>query len=183
MALIDTLNVPGVTEPKPYYGHPMFYKIVDELKDLHSEKNRQYATKGNPLVNFERTGKMISKFLHPGVNPTLASCLSLMSKQVDGIYEIVGESKANTIDSLEDKLKDVAVYSIIAMIILAEAREKAKVTHEHFTNNNNTAIQRAINGPGSNPVPSGFYESPKDYDTTKQQCFNPDHNHDYNDAW
>ena len=117
---------------KPYYGHPMFYQIVEELKDLHSEKNRQYATKGNPLGNFERTGKMISKFLHPGVNPTLASCLSLMSKQVDGIYEIVGEAKANTIDSLEDKLKDVAVYSIIAMIILAEAREKVKENHDQF---------------------------------------------------
>lgn len=154
-ALIDTLRIKrisDVTEPKttkPYYGHPMFYRIVEELKDLHSEKNRQYATKGNPLGNFERTGKMISKFLHKGVNPALASCLSLMSKQVDGIYEIVGESKANTIDSLEDKLKDVAVYSILAMIILAEAREKEKETHEHFTNNNDAANS----GPGSNPAP------------------------------
>ena len=115
---------------KTYYGHPMFHKIVDELKELHSEKNRQYATQGNPLGNFERTGKMIAKFLHPGVNPTLASCLSLMSKQIDGIYEIVGEAKVDTIDSLEDKLKDVAVYSIIAMVILAEANQKGE-THEH----------------------------------------------------
>ena len=159
MAVIDPRYTQSIidTEPKPekaYYGHPMFYKIVEELKDLHSEKNRQYATKGNPLVNFERTGKMISKFLHPGVNPTLASCLSLMSKQVDGIYEIVGESKANTIDSLEDKLKDVAVYSIIAMIILAEAaREKEKEPNEHLTNNNDAAN----NGPGHPIGPKDYY--------------------------
>lgn len=112
-----------MSEVKEYHGHPLFYQIVEELKDLHSEKNRQYATKEGPLANFERTGRMISKFLKPGINPTLASCLSLVSKQIDGIYELVGEQKQNTVDSLEDKLRDVAVYSVIAMIINRESRE------------------------------------------------------------
>lgn len=107
-----------------YHGHPLFYSIVDELKLLHSIKNQQYATKDNPLGNFQRTGKLISKFLKPGIDPALASCLSLMSKQIDGIFEIVGECKTNTPDSLEDKLRDVAVYSVIAMIIIAELKEK-----------------------------------------------------------
>jgi len=114
-------NHKDVTE---YHGHPAFYAIVEELKNLHSEKNRQYATKENPLANFERTGRMISKFLKPGIDPTLASCLALVSKQIDGVYEIVGECKSGTVDSLEDKLKDVAAYSIIAMIILRESAEK-----------------------------------------------------------
>ena len=107
--------------PADYYGHPLFYKIVEELKQLHSEKNRQYATKGNPLSNFERCGKMISKLLKPGVNPTLASCLALVAKQIDGVYELVGEQKKNTFDSLDDKLKDIAVYAVIAMIINRES--------------------------------------------------------------
>ena len=94
--------------PSNYHGHPAFYRIVEELKELHSEKNRQYATKDNPLRNFERTGKMISKFLKPGIDPTLASCLALVSKQIDGVYELVGECKENTADSLEDKLRDIA---------------------------------------------------------------------------
>ena len=118
--------------PENYFGHPMFYKIIEELKEIHSEKNRQYATVDNPLGNFERTGKMIEKFLHKGVNPTLASCLSLMSKQVDGVYEIVGEGKENTVDSLEDKLRDVAIYSIIAIIILKESMQKG-VPNEQLT--------------------------------------------------
>lgn len=105
---------------KNYYGHPDFYKIVDELKELHSEKNRQYATSDHPLANFDRTGQMIKKFLKPNINPSLASCLCLVSKQIDGVYEIVGEAKENTVDSLEDKLRDIAVYSIIAMIINRE---------------------------------------------------------------
>jgi hypothetical protein len=114
-----------MNSPNNYHGHPAFYRIVEELKELHSEKNRQYATKDNPLGNFERTGKMISKFLKPGINPTLASCLALVSKQIDGVYELVGECKKNTADSLEDKLRDIAVYTIIAMIIIEESREKS----------------------------------------------------------
>ena len=109
-------------KPSNYHGHPAFYRIVEELKELHSEKSRQYATKDNPLGNFERTGKMISKFLKPGINPTLASCLALVSKQIDGVYELVGECKENTADSLEDKLRDIAVYAILAMIIVGETQ-------------------------------------------------------------
>lgn len=117
-----------MNEAKEYHGHPLFYAIVEELKELHSQKNRQYATQANPLANFERTGKMMEKIFRPGVNSALASCLGLMSKQVDGIYEMVGEGKTGTPDSLIDKLRDVAVYSIIAEIILRES-EDAKTVH------------------------------------------------------
>ena len=112
---------------KKEYGHPDFYKIIDELKELHSEKNRQYATNESPLANFKRMGGMISKFLKPGIDPSLASCLALASKQIDGAYEIVGECKEGTLDSLEDKLRDVAIYSIIAIIINRERTRDADV--------------------------------------------------------
>ncbi|MGH9404388.1 MAG: hypothetical protein ACRD3D_00970 [Terriglobia bacterium] len=106
---------------KAYHGHPEFYKIIEKLKELHSEKNRQYATQDDPLANFRRTGTMIGKFLKPGILRPLASCLSLMSKQVDAVYEMVGEAKANTTDSLEEKLSDIAVYAILAIVINRES--------------------------------------------------------------
>lgn len=111
---------------KRIYGHPAFYKVVEEIADLHEEKNRQYATVDDPLGNFNRTGKIIAKLLKPGIPPALASCLIFMSKQVDGVYEIVGEDKKDTIDSLEDKLLDTAVYSIIGIIQIREARATAQ---------------------------------------------------------
>jgi hypothetical protein len=46
-----------------------------------------------------------------------------MSKQVDGVMEIVGESKKNTIEELNDKLKDIAVYAILAIILNKEGKE------------------------------------------------------------
>ena len=108
---------------KKYYGHPLFYKVVDELKELHSRKNRQYATIEKPLGNFERTGRMVKKLFKPEINERLAVLLCYVSKQMDGIIEIVGENKKNTTEALEDKLKDVAVYSIIAIILSREAQK------------------------------------------------------------
>jgi hypothetical protein len=111
-------------ESRKRYGHPMFYQIVEEIRDLHERKNKQYATQDDPLGNFRRTGQIIKKFLKPGLDPTLASCLAFMSKQVDGVYEMFGESKTDTPDQMEDKLLDIAVYAIIGMILVRESNPK-----------------------------------------------------------
>ena len=104
-----------------YNGHPLFYEILDELKDLHNRKNAQYASSKNPLGNFERCSKLAEKLLNPKIkNKKLAYLLILMSKQVDGVFDMLGENKENTVDEIEDKLKDIAVYSILGMIMERE---------------------------------------------------------------
>ena len=104
-----------------YYGHPMFYKIVDELKDLHSKKNKQYATQKDPLANFKRASKLGEKLFNPKIkNKPLAYLLTLVSKQIDAVYEMVGEGKTDTVEELEDKLKDIAVYAILGIILERE---------------------------------------------------------------
>ena len=121
----------GQVQPKEYHGHPMFYQLLNEEQNLHDLKNRTYASKEEPLGNFERGGRLISKFLKDGINPTLAYCLVLMAKQIDGVYDMVGESKESQgfqlAESLHDKLRDISVYSKIAMIILAESKDKPKL--------------------------------------------------------
>jgi hypothetical protein len=124
---------------EPRYGHPMFHTLIEEIRELHEKKNKQYATSDDPLGNFRRTGKIIAKMLKPGLDPTLASCLAFMSKQVDGVYEIFGEAKTDTIDSLEDKLLDIAVYSIIAMIMVRESRKQNEVSVEELVQGNSWA--------------------------------------------
>ena len=110
-------------DPTKYYGHPEFYKIVEELKELHSRKNFQYATQDNPLGNFERCGNLIKKLLKPNVNPALADAMILMSKQIDAVYEMIGEGKSGTEEEVIDKFRDVAVYSIISMILIKESKK------------------------------------------------------------
>jgi hypothetical protein len=101
-------------------GHPKFYELGEQENDLYSAKHYQYATDSDPMSNFRLCGNLIRKMLKPGVDPTIAAALCLMSKQVVGIYEIVGEGKTDTIESLEDKLKDVGIYSRIIRILLQE---------------------------------------------------------------
>src|SRR6266705_3567642 len=102
-ALID-LALNGPTEAQARGGHPQFYEILEELKNLYSAKHYQYATDADTMINFRLCGKLMHKLFKPGINPTIAAALTLMSKQIVGVYEIVGEGKTNTIESLQDKL-------------------------------------------------------------------------------
>ena len=105
---------------KKYFGHPEFYRILNELADLHSRKNYQYSTSKDPLSNFKSVGKMAEKLFKPGINVPLATALVYLSKQYDGVINIVGEGKKNTVEDLEDKLKDISIYAILAIILNRE---------------------------------------------------------------
>lgn len=99
-------------------GHPLFYKILEELADMHDKKNKQYASETEPLSNFDRTARTVSKLLNDKINnKKLAYAMTLMAKQIDAVYDMVGEGKKDTVEEIEDKFKDIAVYSIICMIL------------------------------------------------------------------
>ena len=117
---------------KKFYGHPDFYKIIDELKELHSKKNYQYANLENPLGNFDRVSRLCSKLLKDNINKPLAIALINMAKQVDAVYDMVGEGKTDTVENIEDKLKDIAVYAVISIILL----KKEKIKKEIFFGDN-----------------------------------------------
>ena len=102
-------------------GHPDFYKLTDEEIELHNKKNYQYANQSDPLGNFKRTAKLTKKLFKDGINIPLAVAMVLMSKQVDAVYDMVGENKENTIESIEDKFRDISVYSKLCIIL---GREK-----------------------------------------------------------
>ena len=98
-----------------------FDEIIEKLRELYHKKNHQYAMENDPEGNFHRGAILTSKLFKETIeNKSLAYTMMLMAKQIDGVYEIVGESKKNTVDSLRDKFQDVAVYSIICMILLDE---------------------------------------------------------------
>lgn len=107
---------------KEYSGHPNFYKVLEEVKDLHDIKNRQYASSDNPLGNFFRGSQIVKKLFHPDLQKdpyrlALAYCVVLSTKQFDGLIELVAENKTNTPDSLQEKMRDVLVYMGIAECI------------------------------------------------------------------
>ena len=111
---------------KQFHGHPRFHSILEELRKLHSDKNKDYASKALPLGNFIRTGRLITKLLKEGINRPLAATMILMAKQVDAVYDMIGEGKEPSAESVRDKFRDIAVYSIIAMIIIEEIGKNTK---------------------------------------------------------
>jgi len=100
-------------------GHPDFTRLLVKVWMLYVKKNYQYATSKDPLANFRRCGKLCEKLIKVDNKP-LAIALFCMSKQVDAVYEVVGENKKDTVEQLEDKLLDIAVYSLLCIILNKE---------------------------------------------------------------
>ena len=87
-----------------------FDDALDELKMLHDAKNHDYATAENPYKNLE-------KVLSIGIEPWRGIVIRLMDKFsrleeycVKGEFAVKGEG-------LVDTFKDIANYSILAMIL------------------------------------------------------------------
>lgn len=106
---------------KEYYGHQRFYEILAKAAETHSKKNYQYATVSDPLSNFKRCGEMVAPLFKDTIkNKPLAICLAYMSKQIDGVFQMIGLGKTNTVEEVRDKLNDILVYAGIAMILEEE---------------------------------------------------------------
>lgn len=104
------------------HGHPRFYELLQELANLHSRKNFDYAAGGNPLGNFERRAKLYS--MYPGLDlsdPTVVALVDAM-KQLDAALWMKSNGHTGKVEGIIDRLRDVAVYSIIEMVI-EEAKE------------------------------------------------------------
>ena len=73
-----------MTEEFKKYGHPKVYEILERLKKLHSEKNRDYADEDDPLGNFKRVGEIAKRYelITPG-NEALKIAIIYALKQFD----------------------------------------------------------------------------------------------------
>lgn len=94
--------------------NPKFQKILDEMAELHSNKNSNYASKEDFLSNFKRVERI-------GISP-LKSCIVRMSDKWERIMNLLGGEKDNVGESVRDTLIDLAVYSIIAILLIEEQK-------------------------------------------------------------
>lgn len=96
------------------HGHPEFYKLLDQMAELHSKKNHDYSGDEDPLKNLKAARRLgVSPFL--GVLVRLQDKWSRLEQFIKtGILEVKTEK-------IEDTLMDNAVYSLLAIILLREA--------------------------------------------------------------
>jgi len=102
-------------------GHPMFYELLEKIGDLHARKNSNYAEDSDPLSNLKACSRLnIPPFM--GIMIRLQDKWSRLEQLSKGKPDLVGES-------IEDTLMDNAVYSLLAIIMLNEAK-KEKEAHD-----------------------------------------------------
>ena len=102
---------------KKMYGHPQFYEIIEELKRLHSVKNHDYAGEADPLANLRECERINI--------PAFTGCFVRIQ---DKYMRLMNFIKSGTLlvkdESVRDTLRDMAVYSILAMILYDEQLKK-----------------------------------------------------------
>lgn len=90
------------------HGDPRFYALLDELADLHSKKNHDYAMTDNPLSNFTRAASL-------GVEPWRGILVRMSDKW--SRIEQLSQGKTPKNESLRDSLVDLAVYALLCILL------------------------------------------------------------------
>lgn len=105
-------------EQRLRHGHPRFYKLLEEMADLHDRKNHDYSKEEDPLSNL-RACKAI------GLTPFMGVMVRLQDKWARLITFVKkGQLKVKD-ESVKDTLMDNAVYSLLGIILLEEEESKS----------------------------------------------------------
>jgi len=110
-------------------GHPRFYQILEELGNLHSKKNTDYAKGGKQgaLGNFHRVAQF--KQMYPGFHweTAFGTAIDFMLKQLDAMMILSATNrKSITGEPIPARLNDIIIYSTIARIIFEESQPKKR---------------------------------------------------------
>lgn len=106
------------------HGHERFIPILVEHARLHSDKNHDYASGGDPLGNFKRVAAILA--LYPGLNlgnPVVVA-LTYALKQVDAVLWSLAKNIVAKVEGRGKRLDDVAVYADLARILDEETEAR-----------------------------------------------------------
>jgi len=98
------------------FGHPDFYKLLEQMADVHSRKNHDYAGDKDPLKNLRSCTRL-------NLEPFLGVMVRLQDKW-SRLEEFVNSDQLMVKDeSIIDTLIDNANYSLLAIILYKEQLE------------------------------------------------------------
>jgi hypothetical protein len=103
----ESVFAPEITS----HGHPQFYGLLEQIAQLHSNKNHDYSTGDDPLSTFYHS-EMLGIPAHIGIFVRLGDKYSRQQS--------LAVKKAKVAESLCDTLKDSAVYSLLANILIED---------------------------------------------------------------
>lgn len=106
------------------HGHRKFYEIMFDLMDLHNKKNHDFASDEDPLSNFDRVGHLTDMYDVWGwdVSSSVKVAVIYKLKQFDAFMNLLQQNKKALVEGVPERLKDVAVYSVLEMILYEESK-------------------------------------------------------------
>jgi hypothetical protein len=116
------------SEPKPDLwqhatreGDPRFLALLDEIESLHAVKQRDYGTSVDPFANVRGSQEW-------GVEPWVGA----MIRATDKVRRLQTYANKGTLanEGVEDSLLDLAVYSLIALVLFREPKVGVKPSPE-----------------------------------------------------
>ena len=107
------------TNETEQFGHPDFYKLLNQMAEVHSRKNHDYAGDSDPLKNLRACERL-------NLEPFMGVMVRLQDKW-SRLEEFVKSGRLMVKDeSVLDTLIDNANYSLLAIILYKEQLEKQK---------------------------------------------------------
>jgi hypothetical protein len=97
-------------------GDPRYLKILDELRDLHVKKATDYGRGKDPLAN-----------IRAAVDFGVPGWVGVMIRANDKMHRIKSYLQNGSLanESLEDSLKDLAAYALLALVLFREETTNA----------------------------------------------------------
>ncbi len=98
-------------------GHPEYLKLLDEMRELHCRKAADYGRGQDPLANCRGS-------LEFGVPAWVGTMIRAMDK-VHRIKSFIANGSLKN-ESVEDSLKDLAAYALIALVLFRETESSSE---------------------------------------------------------
>lgn len=92
-------------------GDPRFHRVLAEIAALHDKKQADYGRSGDPFANVRASTEW-------GVSPWVGALIRATDKIKRLQKAARGGALAN--ESVEDSMKDLAVYALISLILYRE---------------------------------------------------------------
>lgn len=96
---------------KADHGHPGYLRLLDEMRELHCRKAADYGRGKDPLAN-----------VRAGADFGVPAWVGVMIRAGDKMHRIKSFLANGSLknESVEDSLKDLAAYALIALVLYQE---------------------------------------------------------------
>jgi hypothetical protein len=104
-----------------FHGSPTFYKLLEEMAELHDKKSHDYASDKNPFGNYVFAGQVASMFAH---SPKDAGFASRLADKLYRIANLESSGKTPKNEAIEDTEKDLCVIVMLWIAARKDWREE-----------------------------------------------------------